>query len=74
MGQRASGLLLREAQLCRQIQPRTLLDFLRPSLTGSQICNAGFIVNFHKRGLGLGSALGKSYLHYGPKLGYKGCE
>lgn len=52
------------------------LCYTSPQFTQSiiQICNAGFIVNLHKRGLGLGSTLGKSYLHYGPKLGYKGCK
>jgi GNAT superfamily N-acetyltransferase len=36
-----------------------------------QICNAGFVVSPHHRGGGYGSILGESYLHYGPKLGYR---
>ncbi|EIM19763.1 hypothetical protein E3Q22_03116 [Wallemia mellicola] len=48
--------------------------YVKPNYVGrsGHICNAGFIVNANKRGLKLGSTLGKSYLHYGPKLGYKG--
>jgi GNAT superfamily N-acetyltransferase len=36
-----------------------------------QICNAGFVVSPNHRGGGYGTVLGKSYLHYGPKLGYR---
>ncbi|KAK0550121.1 hypothetical protein OC845_002812 [Tilletia horrida] len=36
------------------------------------ICNGGFVVVPIHRGLSLGLTLGKSYLYYAPKLGYKG--
>ena len=36
-----------------------------------QICNAGFIIPPAHRKFGYGKTLGKSYLHYGPSLGYK---
>jgi hypothetical protein len=36
-----------------------------------QICNAGFIIPPAHREFGYGKTLGKSYLHYGPSLGYK---
>lgn len=40
-------------------------------ISSSQICNAGFVVCPNHRGNGYGSILGRSYLHYGPKLGYR---
>ncbi|GME89354.1 unnamed protein product [Ambrosiozyma monospora] len=47
--------------------------YIKPNYVGrcSHICNGGFLVN-HKgcRGLGVGKALGKSYLINAPKLGY----
>lgn len=36
-----------------------------------QICNAGFVVSPGYRGCGYGMTLGKSYLYYAPKLGYR---
>ena len=36
-----------------------------------QICNAGFVIPPAHRRFGYGKILGKSYLHYGPLLGYK---
>lgn len=46
--------------------------YVKPNYIGrcSHVCNAGFIVNHHKRGLGLGSELGKKYLYIAPKLGF----
>lgn len=46
--------------------------YIKPNYIGrcSHVCNAGFIVNHHKRGLGLGSELGKKYLYIAPKLGF----
>lgn len=38
----------------------------------SHLCNAGFVVPSVHRGLRIGSTLGRSYLHYGPRLGYRG--
>ncbi|KZP02842.1 hypothetical protein FIBSPDRAFT_969558 [Athelia psychrophila] len=47
--------------------------YVKPNYPGrsSHICNAGFVVSQHHRGGGYGKVLGRSYLHYGPKLGYK---
>ncbi|CDO69606.1 hypothetical protein BN946_scf184875.g9 [Trametes cinnabarina] len=36
-----------------------------------QICNAGFLVPPAQRGHGIGTVLARSYLHYGPRLGYE---
>ena len=46
--------------------------YVKPNYVGrcSHVCNAGFIVNHVKRGLGLGSELGKKYLDIAPQLGY----
>lgn len=46
--------------------------YIKPNYTGrcSHVCNAGFIVNHDKRGLGLGKELGRKYLHYAPQVGY----
>ncbi|KAK6464404.1 hypothetical protein DFJ63DRAFT_70176 [Scheffersomyces coipomensis] len=46
--------------------------YVKPNYIGrcSHVCNAGFIVNHQKRGLGLGKELGKKYLLWAPKLGY----
>ncbi|KAE8267161.1 hypothetical protein A4X09_0g5178 [Tilletia walkeri] len=48
-------------------------DDVFPNYPGrsSHICNGGFVVSHSHRGLSIGSALGKSYLHYAPQLGYK---
>lgn len=40
-------------------------------LTCRQICNAGFLIPASQRGQGFGSVLARSYLHYGPRLGYE---
>ncbi|EGO00717.1 hypothetical protein SERLA73DRAFT_178623 [Serpula lacrymans var. lacrymans S7.3] len=47
--------------------------YVKPNYPGrsSHICNAGFVVPPNQRGGGFGSVLAKSYLHYGPALGYK---
>ncbi|KAG7663754.1 uncharacterized protein J8A68_002727 [[Candida] subhashii] len=46
--------------------------YIKPNYIGrcSHACNAGFIVNHRKRGLGLGKEMGKKYLIIAPKLGY----
>jgi ribosomal protein S18 acetylase RimI-like enzyme len=44
---------------------------LRIDAHTKQNCNAGFIVFPKHRGLKVGLALGRSYLHYGPRLGYR---
>ncbi|KAI0302382.1 hypothetical protein B0F90DRAFT_1627345 [Multifurca ochricompacta] len=53
----------------------TLVGFyyVKPNYPGrsSHICNAGFVIPPHYRQFGYGKILGKSYLHYGPSLGYK---
>ncbi|SPO19689.1 related to l-azetidine-2-carboxylic acid acetyltransferase [Ustilago trichophora] len=48
--------------------------YIKPNYPGrsSHLCNAGFVVPPTARGLGLGGVLGRSFLHYGPKAGYKG--
>ncbi|KAN0066457.1 hypothetical protein ACQY0O_000551 [Thecaphora frezii] len=47
--------------------------YIKPNYPGrsSHICNAGFVVPPTNRGLGLGGVLGQSYLHFGPKAGYR---
>ncbi|KAN0125599.1 hypothetical protein V8E52_000806 [Russula decolorans] len=47
--------------------------YVKPNYPGrsSHICNAGFIIPPAHREFGYGKTLGKSYLHYGPALGYK---
>jgi len=47
--------------------------YIKPNYPGrsSHICNGGFIVSPNYRGCGFGIILGKSYLHYAPKLGYR---
>lgn len=46
--------------------------FIKPNYIGrcSHACNGGFIVNHLKRGLGLGTELGRKYLIWAPRLGY----
>ncbi|KAL6454334.1 MPR1 N-acetyltransferase MPR1 [Candida maltosa Xu316] len=46
--------------------------YTKPNYAGrcSHVCNAGFIVNHRKRGLGLGKELGQKYLELAPQLGY----
>lgn len=46
--------------------------YVKPNYAGrcSHACNGGFLVNFEKRGLGLGKELGGKYLDWAPKLGY----
>ncbi|KAJ7496947.1 hypothetical protein FB451DRAFT_1209366 [Mycena latifolia] len=48
--------------------------YVKPNYPGrsSHICNGGFVVPPQHRGSGYGSALAKSYVHYAPKLGYRG--
>ncbi|KAF5317201.1 hypothetical protein D9611_004013 [Ephemerocybe angulata] len=48
--------------------------YIKPNYPGrsSHICNGGFVVPSKNGGRGYGKALGKSYLNYAPKLGYKG--
>ncbi|KGB74442.1 hypothetical protein I307_05402 [Cryptococcus deuterogattii 99/473] len=48
--------------------------YIKPNYPGrsSHNCNAGFIVPTTHRGKKLGIALGKSYLEYAPRLGYRG--
>ncbi|WFD30508.1 hypothetical protein MSPP1_001529 [Malassezia sp. CBS 17886] len=47
--------------------------YVKPNYPGrsSHICNAGFIVPSASRGHKLGTALGRSFLTFGPALGYK---
>ncbi|KAH7907000.1 hypothetical protein BJ138DRAFT_1137733 [Hygrophoropsis aurantiaca] len=47
--------------------------YVKPNYPGrsSHICNAGFVVPPKQRSRGFGSILARSYLHYGPKLGYQ---
>lgn len=46
--------------------------YVKPNYIGrlSHHCNAGFVVNHRKRGLGLGKEMGRKYLDIAPKLGY----
>ncbi|ODV81238.1 uncharacterized protein CANTADRAFT_339219 [Suhomyces tanzawaensis NRRL Y-17324] len=46
--------------------------YIKPNYIGrcSHVCNAGFLVNHQKRGLGLGKELGKRYLAWAKQLGY----
>lgn len=45
--------------------------YVKPNYVGrsSHMCNAGFIVLPSQRGLKIGLALGRSYLHFAPQLG-----
>lgn len=45
--------------------------YIKPNYVGrsSHMCNAGFVVVPHHRGLRVGLALGRSFLHFGPQLG-----
>ncbi|KAI0827942.1 hypothetical protein BC628DRAFT_1366368 [Trametes gibbosa] len=47
--------------------------YVKPNYPGrsSHICNAGFLVPPTQRGQGVGTVLARSYLHYGPRLGYE---
>ncbi|EED23515.1 GNAT family acetyltransferase, putative [Talaromyces stipitatus ATCC 10500] len=47
--------------------------YIKPNYPGrcSHICNAGFLTCSHARGQGIGSIMGRTYLEYAPKLGYK---
>ncbi|EIW54465.1 uncharacterized protein TRAVEDRAFT_98608, partial [Trametes versicolor FP-101664 SS1] len=47
--------------------------YVKPNYPGrsSHICNAGFLVPPSQRGHGIGTVLARSYLHYGPRLGYE---
>ncbi|KAG8932129.1 hypothetical protein FRC01_000243 [Tulasnella sp. 417] len=58
--------------------PGTTLEDVRAGRQWNQclqgffyICNGGFIVPYAARGKGIGHLLGKSFLHFAPKLGYK---
>ncbi|KAH3678889.1 hypothetical protein WICPIJ_008816 [Wickerhamomyces pijperi] len=46
--------------------------YIKPNYAGrcSHNCNGGFLVNHRKRGLRIGSELGRSYLEWAPMLGY----
>lgn len=54
---------------------QTLLGtyYVKPNYIGrcSEVSNAGFLVSPDTRGLGVGKALGKTYLEWGKKLGYR---
>ncbi|RDX49289.1 hypothetical protein OH76DRAFT_1403862 [Lentinus brumalis] len=47
--------------------------YVKPNYPGrsSHICNAGFLVPPAHRGCGIGAVLARSYLYYGPALGYE---
>ncbi|BGP12894.1 hypothetical protein JCM10213v2_000811 [Rhodosporidiobolus nylandii] len=48
--------------------------YVKPNYPGrsSHLCNGGFVVPSHHRGLKIGSTLGRSYLHFAPLCGYAG--
>ncbi|KAJ9100557.1 hypothetical protein QFC21_003600 [Naganishia friedmannii] len=46
--------------------------YVKPNYPGRASHNAGFLIPPTFRGLKIGKTLGKSYLIYGPKLGYRG--
>lgn len=48
--------------------------YVKPNYPGrsSHLCNAGFVVAGQRRGAKIGLALGRSFLHFAPKLGYRG--
>ncbi|KAK7691761.1 hypothetical protein QCA50_005162 [Cerrena zonata] len=48
-------------------------QLVKPNYPGrsSHICNAGFLIPASQRNRGFGSTLARSYLHYGPRLGYE---
>ncbi|CAH7688366.1 hypothetical protein PPACK8108_LOCUS23322 [Phakopsora pachyrhizi] len=50
------------------------MHYIKPNYPGrsSHLCNGGFVVDPRYRGYRFGKALAKSFLHYAPKLGYKG--
>ncbi|KZT23494.1 hypothetical protein NEOLEDRAFT_1069368 [Neolentinus lepideus HHB14362 ss-1] len=47
--------------------------YVKPNYPGrsSHICNGGFVIPPAQRGKRYGTVLGKSYVHYAPKLGYQ---
>ncbi|KIP11247.1 hypothetical protein PHLGIDRAFT_139779 [Phlebiopsis gigantea 11061_1 CR5-6] len=47
--------------------------YVKPNYPGrsSHICNAGFLIPSSQRAKGFGSVLARSYLYYGPRLGYE---
>ncbi|KAJ3485068.1 hypothetical protein NLI96_g5215 [Meripilus lineatus] len=47
--------------------------YVKPNYPGrsSHICNAGFLIPSAQRSRGFGAVLARSYLHYGPRLGYE---
>lgn len=47
--------------------------YIKPNYIGrsKHVCNAGFLVNFGHRGEGCGSVMGRNYLKWAPKLGFK---
>ncbi|QKX58874.1 uncharacterized protein TRUGW13939_06002 [Talaromyces rugulosus] len=47
--------------------------YIKPNYPGrcSHVCNAGFLTCAAARGQGAGKVMGKAYLEYAPKLGYK---
>jgi hypothetical protein len=61
----------RWVRLCRGARLTIIAVLLIKDPTEKQICNAGFVIPPAHRGFGYGKTLGKSYLHYGPSLGYK---
>ncbi|KAE8153422.1 hypothetical protein BDV25DRAFT_168884 [Aspergillus avenaceus] len=47
--------------------------YIKPNYPGrcSHVCNAGFLTTGAARNRGVGMVMGKTYLEYAPKLGYK---
>ncbi|CAL1711359.1 unnamed protein product [Somion occarium] len=47
--------------------------YVKPNYPGrsSHICNAGFLVPASQRSRGFGAVLARSYLYYGPRLGFE---
>lgn len=56
------------------LTPPLCLPASQPNYPGrsSHLCNGGFVVPTHHRGLRVGHTLGRSYLHFAPLLGYRG--
>ncbi|KAK7202478.1 hypothetical protein BZA70DRAFT_242817 [Myxozyma melibiosi] len=60
--------------LTTDIESRCLGTFyVKPNYIGrcGHVCNAGFLVSDKARGQGVGKTLGKQYVQWAPKLGYK---
>ncbi|PWN47401.1 acyl-CoA N-acyltransferase [Violaceomyces palustris] len=59
-----------------ELDPKSRLAgfyYIKPNYPhrSSHICNGGFVVPPNARGQGLGSVLGRTFLHYAPRAGYR---